>query len=176
MATTTAKLIREKQSTLISALSPDDLRGVSFREYDRSEPFAEWADANPRACMRKFYIEDLSTYEGALVSDGLSEQVQTEFLIQVAYPKDSRYGISNRSDAMDLIEGDRLAIDNTVGLLGSANYVSGQNTARSASKEVEDLESVWLLTFTLDVIFWRDTSTAGITELTTESGATLITE
>lgn len=158
MSTTTAKLIRNKQSTLISALSPDDLRGVSFREYDRSEPFAEWADANPRACLRKFYIEDLSTYETPLISDAQIEQVQTTFRVQVAYPKDSRYGISNRADAMDLINADRHDIDHAIGLRGSADYVSGQHSAVADTKEVEELDQVWLLTFDYTITYNIDAS------------------
>lgn len=177
MAATTAKLIREKQSTLLRAITPNSLSNKKFREYDRSEPFEEWADAKAVACLRTFYIEDLSTYEGALISDGQVEQVQTTFQLQVAYPKDQRYpGGKTRSDALDLIEADRVDIDTTIGLLGSNNYVTGQHACVSSSKEIEDLENVWLLIFVFDVIFSRDVSTAGITEITTESGATLITE
>jgi hypothetical protein len=153
--TTAAKLIREKQATIIEALVPDNFTGYLFREYAEQMPFDEWADTNPQAAMRKFYIEDLATYETPLISDAVIEQVQTNFRVAIAYPKDSRYGLKNRTAAMDVIEADRHAVDHAIGLRGSANYVAGQNSCIATDSDLDDLENVWLLSYDYEIIFDR---------------------
>lgn len=158
MATTTAKLIRQQQASLISALTPGSLSGVAFEEYDLSELFEDWADTNAGACLRLFYIEDQNTYEVPLISDGATEQVETDFAVQVAYPKDSRYGSASRNDTMDIIEADRLQIDYAIGLCGSANYVSGQNGALATGHEVLEQDNSWILSINYRVTFSRATS------------------
>lgn len=153
--TTTTKLIREQQETLIRALSPAQHAGTKFKLYERSESFEDWADSTPQAAMRQFYIEDVGEYGEPLSADGDSEEWETLFRVQVAYPKDSRYGLKNKSSAMDTIRADMHQIDRAVGLMGAGNYVAGQQRCVSESKTAEELENVWLLTMEYNINFRR---------------------
>lgn len=155
MATTTTKLIREQQQALLRALTPARQSAVAFREYELEHPFREWCEANPNASFRQVYIEDLATYETPLGGNTESEELETTFLVEVAYPEDHRYGLSNKADAMDLITEDLHQIDTAIGHRGYGNYVSGQNAAIADSKEIDDGEGVRFLSMQYRVNFRR---------------------
>src|SRR6056297_1268824 len=153
MPTTTAQLIREQQAGQIQALSSDQLGGVPFREYDRLTPFAEWAEANPAAALRRFHIEDLATYEIPLGGDSVSEEVTTQFLVSVAYPLDNRYGEDGTNGLVDAINQDRRKIQNAIGIHGYGSYVSGHNRCALADSDIEREGKVWFLRLTFDINF-----------------------
>lgn len=155
---TTAALIREAQQATVVALSAASWSNVPFRLYENSEPFESWIASNPAASMRWFYIEDDATYELPMISDGLTEQVETNFTMTVAYPKDNRYNTNNRAAALELIDEDRRLIDGTIGMNGGRNYISGQHGCWVQSSEVDEGENVWLLSLDLYVIFSRPVS------------------
>lgn len=153
--TTTPKLIREQQASLITALTPASHSGVKFEEYSRTEEFRDWAEANPAAALRKFYIEDVGAYESPLSSDMASEEIVTTFSVTVAYPKNNRYGLDNKRDAFDVIDQDRHAIDEAIGHRGYVDHVAGQNSALAVSKDIEEGEAVWFLSMEYDINFRR---------------------
>ncbi len=159
MPTTTTKLIREQQQTLIAALAPNRMSDVDFREYKDEEDFRDWAEAHPTAALRKFYIEDVGPYELPTISDTLDEEVITNFEVLVAYPKNGRYSTrGNREEMIDVMTKDMHDIDTAIGLRGGANYVSGQNAALAVDKIIEPGEVVDFLLFNYEINFRRDMS------------------
>lgn len=155
MATTTIKLIRDQQSTLIEALTPTSLSGQLFREHERRDDFREWAEETPGAALRKFYIEDVGDYAPPLSSNSDDEELITTIEVLVAYPKDSRYGAGERRTMNDVMREDMHQIDTAIGHRGTANYVSGQNAAVAQNKETEEGELVDFLVLSYEVNFRR---------------------
>ena len=152
--TTTAQLIREDRSTIMQAITPAQLSGVAFAEFERSEDFREWSESNPAACLRRFQIRDLATYEQPAISDGRIEAQSTQFQITVAYPRDSRFGKSGDSSLEDAIRADHLKILHNLGIVAQGSYPSGCELFQLVEYEIDrDDDSAWFLVATYDVAF-----------------------
>lgn len=161
---TTAETIRTKQKGLIQSLNGSQLRAVKFREHTHRSDFREWAEDNPGACMRRFQINDLMTYESPLVSDMVEEQQVTSFEVVVAYPADGRFGRDELMGVSDAIRSDMKKIDTAIGHLGTANYVAGQNASILQDSEVERGDQVWFLSMEFEIMFYRSID-LGFTDL-----------
>ncbi len=158
MPTTTIKLIRKQQATLIRALVPASLSANEFREYDRHTDFGEWAEATPESCLRKFFIEDEGEYEPPLSSNTDNEEIVTLITVLVAYPagpSDARYGKGGQSARRDVMREDMHQIDTAIGHRGSDNYVSGHRLALAQTKEFEEGENVDFLAMDYEINFRR---------------------
>lgn len=155
MPTTTIKLIREQQQTLVNALTPASHSGVKFRDYSDQQPFEDWAEATPQGCLRRYAIKDLFSYEDVAVSDMSSEDIRTSLELVIAYPRDARYGLQNEEHMRDVIREDMHQIDTAIGARGYGDYVSGQSGCWMREPELEEGEAVWFLRTPLEILFRR---------------------
>ena len=84
------------------------------------------------------------TVEGPDVTDGLTEAVWQDFLVEVAYPTDWRCGPQGIRDLVKRIQLDREQIAETVGTNGYATYASepGSITVITTAETRDDLGPV----------------------------------
>lgn len=138
MATTTAYAIRALIATKIRECSPALATGVKFVEHLYEQPFREWADANPMACLRRFSVLELGVSEPPTVSNGDIEWHSVDFEILVSYPyKHALYGRGGEVDLMRVMESDQDIIETAIGLRGTiadATFIrDGSSTVREYS-------------------------------------------
>ena len=157
-STTTYPLIRDNMITLLEALTPTRGADTKFARDEQSVDMLLKAESNPQGCFRRFSIrretirDDAST--GA--TDCLIEQVTDKALLVIAYPH--YFGLAgedNLRDLDDLINEDAEQIRQTIGDLGSANYLSGQSVCRSTYQSQEQGEITFLY-FELEIKYYQD--------------------
>ncbi len=144
MTTTTADAVATAIATRITAIAPGLHAGDRFREHRYEIPLAEWALANPTGCLRRFSVMPSFDISPPDVTDGLTEAVEQDFLVEVAYPSSHRFGPRGLRDLMAAIDADRSQIAKTVGTNGFASYASepGTVTIWTVAESGEDLGAV----------------------------------
>lgn len=152
MATTTRQLIRESQSGFIAGLRASQLSRYPFKHYKLLQPFEDWCEANPGACMRSFWIRS-NADEEVRAGDQISEEIENTIEVAVAYPLDNRFGLDGVQGLQDVIDQDYRKIDSVIGYKGYGNYVAGHNLCILESSTIEEGESVWFLRMTYRINF-----------------------
>lgn len=118
MASTTSSAIRSLMRTTIAALTPSALSGDGFRAYEERFAFRDWCDKNPAAALRLFSVRDVGELEPPLVTDTARHWAWREFVLEVAYPLDARYGELEELSLDDVIEQDLRQLRAAVGTDG----------------------------------------------------------
>jgi hypothetical protein len=131
---TTYATIRDKQVTVVQALTPAIKSGTPFRVF-RGEgqlEFPAWVEANPNACWRRFEIlNNFNITMSGLTNAGGSGtlwQFSHDATLVIAYPRQfGRYGADNERELDDVIDSDLAQIDKAIGPDGNAigNWVDG---------------------------------------------------
>lgn len=129
MSTTTGAAIRASIETRIAALVPTSFAADRFLAHRHEQPIAEWAEANPAGCLRRFSVRESPDVEPGDVTDGLVEWVWQGFTVTVAYPKSWRAGNKQLVDLDSLVAADRLQIVKTVGTPGFATLATTTQAA-----------------------------------------------
>lgn len=126
MATTTADAIRDRAITVIGELVADSLAETRFlpSRNENEGNFDRWANGNPAAALRRFQVRTRGTDRVPEVSNHDLEEHVVELIVRVAYPKTHRFGDDNALDRDDVIDQDRHAIENAIGLRGAHNFTT----------------------------------------------------
>lgn len=158
MSLATAAAIRDRIHSLIEDLSPVTLSGDKFRRW-RNEGAGDFADAMekiPSSCLRRFQARQVLTDEPPLVSDTINELVRLRIDLSIAYPQTGRFGPDNALDRDDVIQQDRRAINQAVGLYGRGNFSATHDcTPLPATSEMVRGDAVDFLVFKLEYEFFR---------------------
>lgn len=156
MSTTTFETLRDRQITLIQALTPNSQSCDVFR-VSREEPgrFEEWAEAHPAACMRRFIVRDIGERPLPDVSNCDYEWIEGTEEIVVAYPQGMRYGVNNRRDLFDLMRSDFAQIDNAIGHRGTGNYIAGHAVRQEDNPAFVEADGVTFLVARFTYRFWE---------------------
>lgn len=154
--TTTFETIRDRQATLIEALTPLLESGAKFKRHAVADEFMTWVEANPRSCFRRFQI--LSNFDDIQepTADGAVEGCRHTMELRLAYPLSmGKYGRENGRDMEDVIRLDMNLVDKTIGRHGGSNYVSGQHAAIKQSQLVIELTAARVLSMNYLVLYDR---------------------
>jgi hypothetical protein len=157
--TTTARAIRDAMIASITALVPQSLTGYRFlasRE-DRSAggvPFMDWVRSKPNL-VRLFTIIDTGERRPPAVSMGGDVREFVTFEVSVAYPISNAYGPDGFRSLTDVVEEDRVQIDDAIGLNASiamedAYYITGES-----GWEMNAVDGYVVLLGRLTYEFWR---------------------
>jgi hypothetical protein len=140
MALATQEAIRDRNYTLIEALTPASLSADKFRRYrnEGDANFTDWAEKNIPACFRRFQVRQILTDELPTTSSMTEERVTLTLQITIAYPQNHRYGAANGMDRDDVMNADWLKVNAAIGIYGAGNF-SGSNdcTPLGATMEME---------------------------------------
>ena len=122
--TSTVEAIRDRIIAVIEALTPAADSRVRFRAFrpEAGQDFQDWAEANPTAARRRFYVREVGTDQEPPVSDTLAELRTVTFTILVAYPRTSRDGTAQPDSRDAVIDADRGQIQDHVGQHGRENF------------------------------------------------------
>lgn len=144
MSTTTGPDVATAIATRITALVPALDSSDRFEEITYEQGLRSFAIAGPAGCLRRFSVMPGPTVEGPDVTDGLTEAVWQDFLVEVAYPTDWRCGPQGIRDLVKRIQLDREQIAETVGTNGYATYASepGSITVITTAETRDDLGPV----------------------------------
>ena len=154
--TTTLDAIRDEQIAVLQALTPKALASVKFRTALDELDFRTWAQAESLAAFRRFTIEDNYTYDAPEIHGGDVVFRRPLVDVIVAYPRDYRYGGTNRRGMRDVMDQDREQIDYAIGVWGTGNMTD--SSASLVDIAYEQLESVVLMIMTLQVNYYRSTT------------------
>lgn len=124
MSTTTGPDVATVIAARITALVPDYDSSDRFEEITYEQGLRSFALASPGGCLRRFSVMPGPDVELPLVTDGQSEMVGQDFLVEIAYPTDWRCGPQGIRDLVARIQLDREQISKTVGTNGFATYAS----------------------------------------------------
>jgi hypothetical protein len=141
MSTTTGDAVATLIATRITAIVPGLDSDDRFEEITYEQGLASFALADPGGCLRRFSVMPGPTIEGPDVTDGRTEAVTQDMIVEVAYPTDWRHGPRALRDLVAAIDADRSQIAKTVGTNGFAAYASdtGEPTVWTAeSGETRD--------------------------------------
>lgn len=134
MTTTTGDAVATAIATRIAALVPTLHAGDKFREITYEQGLRSFALAQPGGCLRRFSVMPGPDIEGPDVTDGLTEAVWQDMIVEVAYPTDWRLGAKQLRGLVAAIDADRSQIAKSVGTNGYATYaaVAGSPTVQTA--------------------------------------------
>ena len=162
MATTTAAAIRDVMRSTVKALTPATLAEVKFRPFQQRSmsgfDFRQWCEKSPTAAFRLVSILDEGTITPPVVSNMDREWVEKEFLVQVSYPRDHRYGSQAGLDLHDVIESDLRQIEHAIGTNGYATLdlsTGGDACVVTTGTQREEGEACLYGQIRLSVQFWR---------------------
>lgn len=141
MSTTTADAVATAIATRIKDIVPTLHAGDRFREITYEQPLRVFAQADLSGCRRRFSVLPGPDVTLPDVTDGLTEAVFQNFIVEVAYPTDWRYGDRGLRDLINVIDLDRQQIAKTVGTNGFASYASepGSITVETIAESRDDL-------------------------------------
>lgn len=175
-ASTTYPTIRNQWVSVLQALTPAFRTGTEFELFTSMPPemtFEEWCAENTTACLRKFHVRRSGGREPPLANDADVVQLKANAELVVAYPK--AYAEYNRSDARrevidleDVLDADGEQINNSIGICGAANYVSGQSIC-TAEQHVEEEAQVVFLVFDLEAVYYEDVTLTEVDALQNSS-------
>lgn len=159
MAATTAAAIRDRISTVVTALTPTLLSSDRFRE-SRNEyaaNFREWVLGSPAGAFRRFQVRDIGEDTPADSSNTTEELRAATYEVVIAYPQTHRYGDQAALDRDDVMSADQHQIETAIGMRGTSNFTSSNPNAAwvsgSTAREVGD--GVDFLVITQTMRFWR---------------------
>lgn len=158
MSTTTGDAVATAIATRIAAIAPGIHAGDPFREITYETDLRTFALNDPTGCRRRFSVMPAPDVETPDVTDGLTEAVHQNFVVEVAYPTDWRYGPKGLRDLIATIDADRSQIAKTVGTNGFASYSTeaGSPTVWTLSPETrEDLGPVQIGVVVLRARYFR---------------------
>jgi hypothetical protein len=121
MATSSSKAIRDRIITVVNGITPTlhaELPFVAYRDESGAD-FRRWARAHPQLCTRRVQARVLSDEQGDIMNEDVEEHLAT-FEVIVAYAHRWRAGASFDRD--NVMEEDRHAIEDAIGVLGAANF------------------------------------------------------
>ncbi len=128
MALSTAAAIRDRIAVLVEAIAPDVLVSDAFLRHRDEGDFRAWADANPKAALRRFQVRAMTGRDEVIGSTGTYERIRREFDVLVAYPVSNRARDAYEGGAVastdDLIESDFRQLEYAIGQRGNSagNY------------------------------------------------------
>lgn len=154
MATTTYEALRDAQLAAIEAINPGAHSRERFARHRAERDFRSWAEAAPKACFRRFAVEDLHQYDPIDASDMVQEPRFGRGEIVIAYPTDFRYGSDNVRDLNDLIRRDTVAIINAAGYRASHLYTDAA-VYQGEPPRTEQVEGVTFLVIEYRFFFWE---------------------
>jgi hypothetical protein len=153
---TTFATIRDAQVALIEALTPTSMAGQKFRRHREAVDFMAWVEANPKSVHRKFEIRRNWDDDQRPTSDGSLEGVSHSMELRVAYSGDlGLYGSKNEGDVDRVIDEDRRAIDEAIGINGGHNFVASQHDSRYVAHEVGVVGASRVLSITFSLLYDR---------------------
>lgn len=114
--TTTPGTIRDRMLVLIEAIVPAVHAGQRFRAHREQLSFRAWAEANPAACLRRFTVRSAGATTQARVTSTQYEQVEDDFVIEIAYPNDARHGAKPALGVDDVVASDAVKVEAAVGV------------------------------------------------------------
>jgi hypothetical protein len=157
MATTTSAAIRDRMITVIRAIVPTSHAADLFVPYreERNQPFEQWAAENP--ILRRFSVRSTMAPPEVVVSNTTEEWREETFAVAVMYPHTHRYGDDGARDMDDIIEQDRIAIEDVIGLRGGANFTSATADATWSGSQPDVVrgEEVSFLVIPTTFGYWR---------------------
>jgi hypothetical protein len=155
--TTTLGAIRDEQQALIEALTPKQHSERKFEISLDEIDFRDWAVAHPRACWRRFAIQDLWDYDVPEVTGGDMQFEPARVEVVIAYPRSpALYGLDNARDMRDMMRQDADQIAYAIGMWGTGNM--SDSSAVRESLEYETGDEVVLSVATYRVYFYRATT------------------
>jgi hypothetical protein len=136
----TAESIRDRIYAVIEALTPTSLTADKFRRYRNEDgaDFESWAEGKVTAAFRRFQVRETGDDIGPLISNTLSETVDLELSIRIAYPQTHRYGAANGMDRDDVINQDWLKINAAVGIYGRSNFTGSYDCTPIGAAKAPD--------------------------------------
>lgn len=162
---TTSAAIRDLMRTMVGELTPTLLANVPFKPFDERSmsgfEFREWCEKNPTGAFRRVSILDEGNEDGPVVSNTDREWIEREFLVQIAYPRDHRYGAQQKMDLHDVAESDMKQVEHKIGTNGYARYNTDLSGAATITKLGVSRESGPACVFSLlrlSVRYWRSMS------------------
>lgn len=143
-STTTGDAVATAIATRITAIVPSLHSGDRFREITYEQGLRSFALANPAGALRRFSVMPGPDITGPNVTDGLTEAVEQDMIVEVAYPTDWRMGSRQLRSLVAAIDADRSQIAKTVGTNGFATYatVDGSPTVWTTLETRDDLGPV----------------------------------
>jgi hypothetical protein len=159
MSTTTIAAIRDRMIAVIKALSPGLMSATPFEPHQEDRvDFAEWCEAHPTAALRRFSVRDTGSSLPPDVTNTDVEWRKVGFDIVLAYPVTNTYGDQNSLDRDDVMESDRVQVEQAVGIGGGANFSGSYPNATWSDTQTSTLrgEAVDLLVIRQEFGFWRD--------------------
>lgn len=158
MATATLEAIRDRVYTLIEALTPSWNPRNKFVRYRNEEgaDFRAWVEKNIAGAFRRVQAREASDDNIPLVSDTVTERVQTAIDVLIAYPQTARTGNANAMDRDDVMNQDWKLINAAIGIYGRGNF-SGSNDCvpLGCVKSVEHASGVDFLVVRMSVEYLR---------------------
>lgn len=159
MATTTFSAIRDRQRTVIEALTPTTRGDVKYLAARDEQDFRAWAQANKAAAFRRFTLINGFEYtEPEVDNHDVMYQRMTEEIV-IAYPKAmGTYGLENRRDLHDVMDEDWRQIDKNIGPYGQnlGNWLDGQSYCSLKSVVPVEEDDIVFTVLTYEVGFYRD--------------------
>lgn len=153
MATTTYRSILDAQLAQVESTAPTDHTAFPFRRHREKDEFEVWAELHPNAAFRRFDIRRILDEEFPEVSNTDVEEVTATQELLVAYPMTMTGVYQTPRDRDVLMDEDKDALRDAVGISGYANYTN----AAIHREEVTtlEIESVLFLRLQLTVSFYR---------------------
>ncbi len=157
MAATEAA-IRDRIRTLIAAIAPTSHTADKFRAYlnEGGGNFADWVEANPQGCARRFLARAEGTEDPPEVSNTDTDLRHFVIVLQVAYPQTGRYGADQALDRDDVIDQDWGLINGEIGIYGRANFSGAHDcTPLGAERSVVRGNGADLLEVSARFLYYR---------------------
>lgn len=159
MATTYA-LVRNALASAIEALTPTKHASERFRLHRGEGEFADWCEANPASCFRRFEMLAGLDFEKQGIGSGDQWMLGQSINVAVAYPRRElgKYGIGNERALDDVItDHDFKLIDKAIGQDGShqGNYVDGLHASVFEQSQANKTANVVFLILTYRLSYDR---------------------
>lgn len=140
MAVTTTAAIRDVMVSTVKGLTPSTLQNVRYVPHSERVELRTFAEENPHSSFRRYSIKSIGLIEPPVVSNLDREWVETEIELEIAYPRDHRYGAQLKLDLDDVVELDLRQIEHAIGSNGYAtlDLTTGGDAAVTTVETMRD--------------------------------------